>query len=159
MTKRGRGRPPGASGTREAIIGAARRQFADAGYRSTSLRSIGLAAGVDARLVLHYFGSKRELFTESVELPVEPEQLIATVFADGDERVPENAARLLVGIVEHPESRGPLVALLRAAVTEPEAADLIRDLLTRRLLLPIATRLGGTRPDCVPASSRASSSA
>jgi AcrR family transcriptional regulator len=121
----------------------ARRQFADRGYRATSLRSIGQAAGVDARLVLHYFGSKRDLFTESVELPIEPEQAIATVFADGDERVPENAVRLLVSILEHPESRRPLVALLRAAVTEEEAAELIRDLLTRRLLLPIATRLGG----------------
>lgn len=124
---------------------AARSQFAERGYRATSLRSIGLAAGVDARLVLHYFGSKRELFTESVELPIDPEQAIATVFADGDARVPENAARFLISILEQPESRGPLVALLRAAVTEPEAADLIRDLLTRRLLLPIATRLGGER--------------
>ena len=145
MAKRGRGRPPGESLTREAIIREARRQFSERGYRATSLRSIGQAAGVDARLVLHYFKSKRELFFESVELPIEPEQLIATVFADGDDRVPENAARLLVSILEQPDSRRALVALLRAAVTEPEAADLIRDLLTSRLLLPIATRLGGER--------------
>ena len=147
MVKRGRGRPPGESVTREAIIREARRQFSELGYRATSLRSIGQAAGVDARLVLHYFGSKRDLFMESVELPIEPEQAIAIVFADGDERVPENAARLLVSILEQPDSRRPLVALLRAAVTEPEAADLIRDLLTSRLLLPIATRLGGARPE------------
>jgi AcrR family transcriptional regulator len=145
VARRGRGRPPGASGTREAIIREARRQFAEHGYRATSLRAIGQAAGVDARLVLHYFGSKRDLFMESVELPIEPEQAIATVFADGVERVPENAARLLVSILEQTESRRPLVALLRAAVSEPEAADLIRDLLTSRLLVPIATRLGGSR--------------
>jgi AcrR family transcriptional regulator len=145
VTKRGRGRPPGESVTREAIIREARRQFADAGYRGTSLRSIGQAAGVDARLVLHYFGSKRDLFTESVELPLEPEEVIAIVFADGDDRAAENAARLLTGVLEDADTRRPLIALLRAAVTEPEAAELIRDLLTRRLLLPMASRLGGDR--------------
>ena len=143
--KRGRGRPPGESGTREAIVREARRQFAELGYRATSLRSIGRAAGVDPRLVLHYFGSKQELFTESVELPLEPEQVLAAVFADGDERAAANAANLLTTVLEHPETRRPLIALLRAAVTEPEAADLIRDLLTRRLLLPMASRLGGDR--------------
>ena len=145
VTKRGRGRPPGESVAREAIIREARRQFADGGYRSTSLRSIGRGAGVDARLVLHYFGSKRELFAESVELPLEQEQVIAIVFADGDDRAAANAANLLVNVLESPDTRRPLLALLRAAVTEPEAAELIRDLLTRRLLLPIATRLGGER--------------
>jgi AcrR family transcriptional regulator len=145
MAKRGRGRPPGESGTRDAIIREARHQFAEVGYRATSLRSIGRAAGVDPRLVLHYFGSKQELFTESVELPLEPEDAIAIVFADGDARAAENAARLLTSILEDPETRRPLVALLRAAVTEPEAAELIRDILTRRLLLPIASRLGGDR--------------
>jgi AcrR family transcriptional regulator len=145
VAKRGRGRPPGESVTREAIIRSARRQFADRGYRATSLRSIGLAAGVDARLVLHYFGSKRDLFAESVELPLEPEQVIAIVFADGDERAAENAARLLTGVLDDAETRRPLIALLRAAVAEPEAAELIRDLLTRRLLLPMASRLGGER--------------
>jgi AcrR family transcriptional regulator len=145
LVKRGRGRPPGESVTRKAIIRAARRQFADRGYRATSLRSIGLAAGVDARLVLHYFGSKRDLFAESVELPLEPEQVIEIVFADGNERAAENAARLLTGVLEDADTRRPLIALLRAAVTEPEAAELIRDLLTRRLLLPMASRLGGDR--------------
>ena len=145
VPKRGRGRPPGESVTRETIVREARRQFADLGYRATSLRGIGMAAGVDARLVLHYFGSKRELFLESVELPLEPEQVIATVFADGEEHAAERAADLLVTVLEQPETRRPLVALLRAAVTEPEAAVLIRDLLTSRLLLPIASRLGGER--------------
>jgi AcrR family transcriptional regulator len=145
VAKRGRGRPPGESGTRDAIVREARRQFAELGYRATSLRGIGAAAGVDARLVLHYFGSKRELFVQSIELPIEPEQAIGIVFADGDEHAAENAARLLISILDDPDTRRPLQALVRAAVTEAEAADLIRDVLTRRLLLPIATRLGGGR--------------
>lgn len=125
----------------------ARRQFAERGYRGATLRGIGRAAGVDPRLVLHYFGSKQELFLESVELPIEPQLVIARVFEPGVDGAGRRAADLLLTVLEDPTSRRALVALLRAAVTEPEAAELIRDLLTRRLLLPIASRLGGERPE------------
>jgi AcrR family transcriptional regulator len=145
--RRGRGRPSGDTGAREAIVAQARRQFAEHGYRGTTLRAIGQAAGVDPRLVLHYFGSKQELFLESVELPIEPQQVIARVFEPGVEGAGRRAAELLLSVLEDPRSRRSLVALLRAAVTEPEAAALIRDLLTRRLLLPIASRLGGEQPE------------
>lgn len=145
--RRGRGRPAGETGARDSIVSEARRQFAERGYRGTTLRGIARAAGVDPRLVLHYFGSKQELFVQSVELPVEPEQVIERVFAGGEEGAGQRAAELLLAVLEDATSRRSLVALLRAAVTEPEAAELIRDLLTRRLLLPIASRLGATRPE------------
>ena len=67
MTTAKRGRRPAGSGTREAILEAARQQFGELGYRHTTLRSIGRLAEVDPRLVLHYFGSKEQLFIESVE--------------------------------------------------------------------------------------------
>jgi AcrR family transcriptional regulator len=145
--KRGRGRPPGESVTRETIVAEARRQFSELGYGRTTLRGVARGAGVDPRLVLHYFGSKQELFTASVELPIEPARAIEIVFADGDERVAGNAVRLLVGILDDPDTRRPLLALLRAAVTEPEAAALIRGILTERMLLPMARRVGGRRPE------------
>jgi AcrR family transcriptional regulator len=146
-TRRPRGRPAEDTGAREAILAQARRQFAERGYRGTTLRSIGTAAGVDPRLVLHYFGSKQELFIQSVELPVEPEQVIAHVFQGAADGAGQRAAELLLGVLDDATSRRSLLALLRAAVTEPEAAELIRDLLTRRMLLPIASRLGGERPE------------
>ena len=147
MPKRGRGRPSGLSVTREAIVAEARRQFGERGYRSTTLRSIAADAGVDPRLLLHYFGSKQELFEASVELPIQPERALEIVFADGRDDVPRNAARLLVSILQDPHSRGAMTAILRAAVTEPEAAELIRGVLTERMLLPIAHRLGGEQPE------------
>src|SRR3712207_12930 len=99
-TKRGRGRPPRSSSetaeSRELIVREARRQFGEVGYRATTLRSVGRAAGVDPRLVLHYFGSKRELFAASVELPVQPEFIIEHVFAGGREGVAERAVGLIL---------------------------------------------------------------
>jgi AcrR family transcriptional regulator len=145
--KRGRGRPPGESGTREAIVAEARRQFSELGYGRSTLRGIARGAGVDPRLLLHYFGSKQDLFAASVELPIEPQLVIETVFAGPPDGMAGRAARLMVSVLEDPETRRPLLALLRAAVSEPEAAELIRRVLTERMLLPMAERVGGSRPE------------
>lgn len=57
-----RGRRPGASGTRQAILDAARARFSRDGYAAATIRKIAADAGVDATLVMHFFGSKDELF-------------------------------------------------------------------------------------------------
>ena len=68
MSKRS-GRRPGPSTTREAIAGAARRQFADLGYERTTMRGIATEAGVDAALVVRFHGSKDGLFRDVMALP------------------------------------------------------------------------------------------
>lgn len=144
---RRRGPRPAGSGTREAIIEAAREQFGDLGYQGTTLRGVGKAAGVDPRLVLHYFGSKQELFMQSVRLPVEPELLVARLFEPGPGSIGERAAGLLISVLDDLESQRALVGIIRAAASEPEAAALIRELLTKRLLTPLAEHIGATRPE------------
>ncbi len=141
-----RGRRPAGSGTRDAIVKVARQQFSERGYTRTTLRSVATDAHVDPRLVLHYFGSKQGLFVQSVELPLSAAVIIERVFAAGDTEVASRAAELFVSILEDRAQRGVLTALLRAAVSEPEAADAIREVLTTQLLMPIAERVGGTDP-------------
>ncbi len=146
MTKPTRGRRPAGAQTREAIADAARRQFSEHGYRDTTLRSVAAEAGVDHRLVLHYFGSKRRLFIESVRLPVDPEALLARVFSGGGNDVSGQVAEALVAALEDPDTRQAAVALMRAAASEPEAAQIIREILTDRVLIPLTQRIGGDRP-------------
>jgi AcrR family transcriptional regulator len=147
MAGRKRGRPSADTGTRDAILDAARRQFAELGYQRTTLRSVGLRAGVDARLVLHYFGSKAGLFEASVELPIDPSALIDRIFDGPAEGVGMRAAEILVGVLEDAGSRRGFLALLRAAVADPEAAASIRGVLADRLLIPISRRIGGPAPE------------
>jgi AcrR family transcriptional regulator len=142
-----RGRRPAGSGTREAIIEAARGQFGTLGYRRTTLREIARIAGVDPRLVLHYFGSKKQLFMESVQLPIDSQAGLERLFAPGAEGIGERAAQLLVGVLEDAATQQALVSLVRAAASEPEAAELIRELLTERLLTPLAKRVSRDRPE------------
>lgn len=144
---RPRGRRPAGSGTRDAIIEAAREQFGALGYRGTTLRSVGAAAGVDARLVLHYFGSKQQLFIESVRLPVDPVQFMGQLFESGTGSIGQRAARMLLSILDETESRQAVVGIIRAATSEAEAAQLIRQVLTERLLAPITKHIGATQPE------------
>lgn len=40
------------------------------------MRSIAASAGVDAALVHHYFGTKQQLFTAAIQIPIDPMQVI-----------------------------------------------------------------------------------
>jgi len=66
------GRPPGPSDTRDRILASARELFARNGIDKTSIRAIASAAGVDAALVHHYFGTKQQLFVAAVRIPIDP---------------------------------------------------------------------------------------
>jgi AcrR family transcriptional regulator len=45
--------------------------FAELGYDRTTIRAVASAAGVDAGLVMHYFGTKDELFSRAAKLPAD----------------------------------------------------------------------------------------
>jgi AcrR family transcriptional regulator len=136
------GRRPGESGTREAILAAGRRQFAELGFDRTSMRQVALEAGVDPTLVSHFFGSKQGLFLAVVELPFSPEQVLPQLLSGDPEQAGRRLATFALGVLESEEGRGRVLGLLRAATSEPEAARLIRDLLTEKLLTPVAEAIG-----------------
>lgn len=141
-----RGRRPGNATTREEIIEEARRQFGEVGYRQSSLRSIARAAGVDPRLILHYFGSKQQLFVATIELPFEPEVAFDAIFAGGAAGIGTRLAEFLLTMLEDPRSQATVTGVIRAAVSEPEAAAFVREILTERLLTPLAQRVGHESP-------------
>ena len=136
------GRRPGVSGTREAILGAARRAFAEHGYQHATIRGVADLAGVDPALVHHYFGTKQELFVAAVQLPVNPvEQLMAVLNED-----PGQAGRRMVetflSVWDHAATQNPLLALIRSAVGDEHAAAMLREFITEEVLGQIAHRLG-----------------
>lgn len=142
MATRRAGRRPGPTKTREAILAAARCQFAEHGYERTTLRSVGAEADVDPALVVHYFGSKQRLFLASVELPVDPAALVDAVATGPRSRVGARLAAFLLNAFETPEVRSRWIGMIRAATTEPEAARVLREVLETRVLTPLAEALG-----------------
>jgi AcrR family transcriptional regulator len=136
------GRRPGLSVTRAAIFDAARRQFAELGYDRTTIRSVAAEAGVDPALVLHYFGSKQQLFLAVVELPFEPAAVLPGLLAGDRRKVGERLARMFVAVLEDLDVRNRWTAVLRAAASEPAAAEMLREILTKRIFEPLAELLG-----------------
>jgi AcrR family transcriptional regulator len=135
------GRRAGESGTREAILGAARSQFAERGFDRTSLRSIAQEAGVDPTLVSHFYGSKQKLFATVVELPFDPAVVIPHLIAGDQDGVGLRLARFLVAVLESDAGRQRLTGMVRAAASEPEASRLVREFISREVLARIAESL------------------
>jgi AcrR family transcriptional regulator len=136
-----RGRRPGESGAREAIRAAAARRFAAHGYDRTTMRSIAADAGVDPALVSHYFGSKQRLFVTVMDLPFDPATVLPGVLAGDPERAGERFARFVISMLERPEARRVLIGLVRAASSEPEAARMVRDLISTQVMRSLAAEL------------------
>lgn len=143
---RRRGRPSRTEATagpdaRTRILEAARTEFAERGYDKTSVRGIAKAAGVDAALVHHYFGTKDEVFAAAIEVSFEPALEIADVLGGGTQDLGERLARYFIGVWENPVSRAPLLAVMRSAMTHEAAAKVLRDFVLRRLLGRIAEQV------------------
>ena len=144
-TRRTAGRRTGDSGTREAILAAAREQFAGKGYDGASLLIIAAAAGVDTGLIRHFYGNKDDLFAAALEIPRAFTAGIADAF-DGDpaglgDRLVDTYLRLW----EDPASSGALQAIVRSAISSDRAADRLQAMLNARFLAELAPHL--RRPD------------
>ena len=125
------GRRPGPTTTREAIAEAARRQFAELGYDRATLRGIAGEAGVDAALVVRFYGSKDALFREVMALPPAITEAF-TALADGPRaNVGRRLAEVIVGMLENPRSRSIVLGRIRSASSHPDAAALVREIVTR----------------------------
>ncbi|HEX2026934.1 MAG TPA: TetR family transcriptional regulator [Nitriliruptorales bacterium] len=138
------GRRPGDSGTREAILLAARQRFADAGYRAASIRSIATRAGVDPALVHHYFGTKRDLFATVLQLPIDPDVIVQAVLAGDAVRVGERVVRSFLTVWDEARARDRMLMLLRSAVTDDHVARMMREFVLDTVFGPIAR---GCSPD------------
>jgi AcrR family transcriptional regulator len=136
------GRRPGASGTRDAILEAARREFGQHGYDRATIRGVARGAGVDPALVHYFFGTKAELFAAAMELPVNPAELAQTLLAGEPERIGERLIATFLSVWDHGDNRDVFIGLLRSAVTDEQAATLLREFAMRELFGRVAAALG-----------------
>jgi len=140
------GRRPGDSGSRAAILDAARARFASAGYDGATIRAIAADAGVDPALVHHFFGTKERLFVATMRLPVEPAKVVPALLAPGLDGLGERLARLFIGLFRELGDANPMLALIRSAAAHPDAARLFREFFTRSVLERVAAELEVPQP-------------
>jgi AcrR family transcriptional regulator len=98
-------------GTRERILRAATRVFAQHSFRAASTRMIAAEAGVDHPLIHYYFGSKEKLFEEvTAKVYRETMEIMAPWFEEMAGRSPTESLtlfvdRLLDYYFDHPEAQ------------------------------------------------------
>ncbi|MEO7269794.1 MAG: TetR family transcriptional regulator [Knoellia sp.] len=136
-----RGRRPGGEDTRAAIIAAARAEFAQRGYDGTSLRGIAREAGVDAKLVHHYFDGKTELFAEVLAFPADPSELIERLVSVPRAELGEGLVRVFLSVWDNPVGRQRFAAMFAAAAANEEHARMVREFVGREIFVRLIERL------------------
>jgi AcrR family transcriptional regulator len=148
------GRRSGDSGTREAILESARRQFAEHGYDGATIRAIASGASVDPALVHHFYVNKERLFAAAMQLPVVPSEMISAALADPsrspDVTLGTHLVASALALWESEELRGPFLGLLRSAVTSEQATAMLREFITEAILAPVAAVMRDTDPGSAP---------
>lgn len=135
------GRPPGQSNTRDKILGCARELFSRSGFDKTSIRSVAAAAGVDAALVHHYFGTKQQLFAAAIEIPIDPMQVIGPMRQTPVDELGLKLPSLLLPLWDSELGAG-FIATLRSLLAGGDAS-LVRSFLQEI----IGVELGGRVDD------------
>ncbi|HKH87658.1 MAG TPA: TetR family transcriptional regulator [Acidimicrobiales bacterium] len=139
------GRRPGESGSREAILDAARTAFGERGFNDASVRDIAGRAGVDAALVHHFYGTKEQLFAAAMRLPVDLAVAIPALLEGGVGGLGERVVGFFLAAFEAGGGQNTLLALLRSAASHERSATMVREFVTKAVLGPVAASLD--RPD------------
>jgi AcrR family transcriptional regulator len=126
--------------TRRRILLAARQHFAEVGYERATIRRIADTAQADKASVIKYFGNKQELFRQAVHFRIDLEQ------EDSDDPG-QTAENYLRGMLERwaANPHSPMAVLVRTSMTSAEAADLLREKVTREVIDHVAGAI--ERPD------------
>jgi AcrR family transcriptional regulator len=109
--------------TEARILEAATEAFFTDGYERATIRAVAAAAGVDAGLVMHYFGSKQELFRRVID-----DAPVPSVSGPPDQAVEQLLATLAGRLTTQPAAS---LAVLRSMLTNPEAAGAVGDGMLR----------------------------
>jgi AcrR family transcriptional regulator len=143
-----KGRRPGSPDTQGQILAAATQEFASRGYDGATIRGVARAAGVDPALVMHYFGSKEQLFVATLDVPVNPVAVLRGVLADAEPaHMGERLVATMLGVWDETAHRSPLIAVLRSLAGEGPVADTVRQFIEHTVIAAFADHLPGPDSD------------
>lgn len=116
----------------QAILAISSHLFATVGYEKTTIRLVAQKAGVDPKLVMHYFQTKQKLFVACMKVPVEAQAAIALTKTLPKSKWGWAIAEIVWEIQSSPNH--PLISLMRAASSDEGAAQMTRDFYLQSFL-------------------------
>jgi AcrR family transcriptional regulator len=143
---RRRGRRPGGTDTKAALLEAARAVFSEQGYDGATVRAIATRAGVDAAMVNHWFGSKEGLFVKAVlQLPFDPSELLERLVEGPADTLGERIVRTFLTTWDT-TGGGHFTALVLSVASQEQAAHVLNDFFVKQLFTRIAGSVAPDRP-------------
>ncbi len=131
--------------SKEAVLAAAKTRFARDGYEKTTLRAIADDARVDPSMVLYLFGSKEQLFRESLRLIIDPAVLVSAFAATGGDPadIGTRIVATYLGVWEAADSAQSMRVMLASATSNPDAHEAFRSFMQDYVLTAVSGVLGG----------------
>lgn len=131
-----------ATATRQAILDAARRQFARDSFENVGVRDIAGDVGVDPALIVRYFGGKEELFREVMEIGRDDSFWEGVTAAD----LPDRLASLIMekhADSEEAAAKTEMLLIILRSASSPKASAIVVEAMDNFMLDPIASMLPG----------------
>ncbi|GAA1260288.1 TetR/AcrR family transcriptional regulator [Oryzihumus leptocrescens] len=154
------------AGTRQVVLTAARRLFAERGFRSVTIRDVAAEAGLSPAMVMKVVGSKEQLFLDAASFDPEPwpedlpladlgRELVRRVLRRREELASEPWVRAIVLVLPAPNREEVKTRFVRAYVAPlaealgggPEAQTRAELVACALVGLAGGTRVYGFAPD------------
>ena len=103
------------------------------------MRAIAAAAGVDSALLHHYFGTKEQLFTASISMPIDAMEVIGPLRETPVEELGYKLPSLLLPLWDSEAGKG-FIATLRSMLAGPDV-NLFRSFLQEIIAVEVGSRV------------------
>lgn len=141
------GRRPGKEDSKALIIEAAQLQFAEYGYDRATMRRIAHKAAVDPALIVHYFGTKQELFVSSMLPLFELPKLLPSALQGNNDDIGTRLATMFIRVTSNPVTQQLMLGLIRSISSEERAATMARKFLNDNIINLVKSHLSGPNND------------
>lgn len=135
---------------KEQILEAATARFGEHGYQATTIRKIAAAAGVDAKLVHYYFGTKENLFSTAIAETFRAggfPNLLAEPANSGDGSPGTRYLFAVLTALEDPGMGPAFIGLVRGLGTHEESRRIFLRFVSEELLGRLAPQLASEHPE------------
>lgn len=131
-----------ADDVKRAVLDTARGMYARQGYLNTTIKGVAAAAGVAPDLVRRYYANREELFAAVMRLPTDPATAIAKLLAPGIDGLGERLVLVMLRMLDEPETREQIAAMVRDGAGAAKAATPLREFLESVIVDRVAAALG-----------------
>ncbi|MFI0480136.1 TetR family transcriptional regulator [Actinomadura sp. 9N215] len=136
-----------AGSSREFILRAARRLFAEKGFQGVSVRAIAKEASVDPGLVHYFYPAKADVFAAAVGELCDTSGLFERIQDGPEEDRVERLVTTFLRMWEEPTVREPLLAVARSAVNNDEANRALGEFVREGLVQQVVLAAGVEEPE------------